>query len=144
MKRVLEPVRIESEVLQEIARRCVAAYPQEALGALLGSDHGSICWTVPLERRGARVSPWVKAEADRLRLRRVGSWQSHPEGLALPREADRKGRRDGGLLVIVAVGAAAGPREITAWRVESSRRHFRGIPIEDGESLISTLDRGGS
>ncbi|MEO6324940.1 MAG: Mov34/MPN/PAD-1 family protein [Thermoanaerobaculia bacterium] len=138
MSRESQSVRIDPPVLREIARQATAAYPDEAFGALLGPHRGRVRSMHSLPRCGVPAS---LAGDDARELITVGSWRSHPEGLALPREADRRRGRDGRLMLIVAVDGVAGAGEITGWRVEPANRHFREVAIEDGVSLVSTLER---
>ncbi len=90
---------IKREAWDAIWRHAKSAYPREAVGALVGKD-GCVEFAWPLPNVHPRPEVGYRAEpkallsalkrAEREGLSVLAFYHSHPQGLALPSETDRR------------------------------------------------------
>ncbi len=129
------PIRLTRGARETILRAAARAYPHEGCGALLGEDETTVSEALALANQETGkpstrfvVSPadYLAAEetAERLGLRLLGFWHSHPDHPARPSATDREYAWPGLLTVVVAVERGE-PAEITAWDLPGGDSPFR-------------------
>jgi len=142
--RAMTEVRLTAAVLAALADGAARAYPHEGCGALLGPATGLVTRELPVPNREAgtprvrfEIAPLdylaVEDEAERLGLRLLGFWHSHPDDVARPSATDRAYAWEGLLTVIVAVPARE-PREIGAWEIVDTEAPFAAVRILEHET----------
>lgn len=125
---------ISKELLEQIHEHGEQAYPEEGAGFLIGND-GQVENILPLENareNGARhnrflITPqdYLKAEitADKLGLRLIGVFHSHPDHPNRPSEYDREWAQPFFSYIITTVNEGKAIRS-RSWRLLEDRSKF--------------------
>jgi len=135
-------LNIKRETLNRIFNHCVASYPYECCGLLLGIDEGErrVVDAVGVSnvheddrRVRYRIDPMkyyeVERQAEKKGLQVVGSYHSHPNVPAAPSQYDLDNSFPWYSYLIVSVGPQ-GVIEHNSWRIEESSNQRRFIKEE--------------
>lgn len=124
-------LRLPRALRREIEFSALRRYPAESCGVLIGRVDGA--WAevsqvistrnLALQERRYEIHPEdllaAHDSAERLGMRVVGVWHSHPDCAAEPSAQDRIAAQRDWSYLIVEVGAE-GARELRSWRLEGA------------------------
>jgi proteasome lid subunit RPN8/RPN11 len=129
------------------------AYPHECCGLLVGERAaGAVRVTgvvatanVAEDRPGDRFEVDPQARFDLMRALDgtggaiVGHYHSHPDGPAEPSETDRSLAFEPDLVWLICAVTAAGPQDMTAWRIPVQNAAAVPVPLTEGGDLSASI-----